>query len=206
MIELYTAQSSNGQRAAIALEECGLPYRVHKFDLMKGEQRTPEFLKLNPAGAIPVIVDPEGPGARRSRWRSPGPSRSMPPRRRASSCRETRRGERSRCSGSCSPPPTAHRRRCWSSSNRCCSRKSCRPISRSARNVCVKYLPGGRWPARGPRMARRRGLHRRFRAVSDLRRPQRLHRQGRRPAESHAVDGGDFGAACGCESECARPS
>ena len=57
MIELYTAQSSNGQRAAIALEECGLPYRVHKLELMKGEQKTPEFLALNPAGAIPVIVD-----------------------------------------------------------------------------------------------------------------------------------------------------
>ena len=62
MIELYTAQSSNGQRAAIALEECGLPYRVHKLELMKGEQKTPEFLALNPAGAIPVIVDPDGPG------------------------------------------------------------------------------------------------------------------------------------------------
>ena len=62
MIDLYTAQSSNGQRAAVALEECGLPYRVHTLELMKGEQRTPEFLKLNPAGAIPVIVDPEGPG------------------------------------------------------------------------------------------------------------------------------------------------
>jgi len=62
MIELYTAQSSNGQRAAIALEECGLPYRVHKLELMQGEQRTPEFLALNPAGAIPVIVDPDGPG------------------------------------------------------------------------------------------------------------------------------------------------
>ena len=62
MIELYTAQSSNGQRAAIVLEECGLPYRVRKLELMKGEQRTAEFLKINPAGAIPVIVDPEGPG------------------------------------------------------------------------------------------------------------------------------------------------
>jgi GST-like protein len=62
MIELYTAQSSNGQRAAIVLEECGLQYRVHKLELMKGEQRTPEFLKINPAGAIPVIVDPDGPG------------------------------------------------------------------------------------------------------------------------------------------------
>ena len=62
MIELYAAQSSNGQRAAIILEECGLPYRVHKLELMKGEQRTPQFLKINPAGAIPVIIDPDGPG------------------------------------------------------------------------------------------------------------------------------------------------
>jgi GST-like protein len=62
MIDLYTAQSSNGQRAAIALEECGLPYRVHKLELMKGEQKTPEFLALNPAGAIPVMLDPDGPG------------------------------------------------------------------------------------------------------------------------------------------------
>lgn len=62
MIELYTWQTSNGQRAAILLEECGYAYRVHKVDLMKGEQQSPEFLKLNPAGAIPVIVDPDGPG------------------------------------------------------------------------------------------------------------------------------------------------
>ena len=46
---------------AITLEECGLPYRVHKLDLMKGEQRAPDFLRINPAGAIPVIVDAEGP-------------------------------------------------------------------------------------------------------------------------------------------------
>ena len=41
MIEFYTAQSSNGQRAAITLEECELPYRLHKLDLMKGEQKAP---------------------------------------------------------------------------------------------------------------------------------------------------------------------
>jgi GST-like protein len=62
MIELYTFPTSNGQRVAIMLEECALPYRVRTVDLSKGEQRAPEFLKLNPAGAIPVIVDPEGPG------------------------------------------------------------------------------------------------------------------------------------------------
>ncbi len=64
MIEFYTWQSSNGQRAAILLEECGFDYRVHKVDLTKGEQRNPEFLKINPAGAIPVIVDPDGPGGK----------------------------------------------------------------------------------------------------------------------------------------------
>ena len=62
MIDLYTANTSNGNRAAIILEECGLAYRVHKYDLMKDEQRTPEFLAIAPGGAIPVIVDPDGPG------------------------------------------------------------------------------------------------------------------------------------------------
>jgi GST-like protein len=61
MIDLYTAGTMNGRRAAIALAECGLAHRVHKLDLAKGEQRRPEFLKLNPNGAIPVIVDPDGP-------------------------------------------------------------------------------------------------------------------------------------------------
>lgn len=65
MIELYTGNTSNGQRAAIILEECGVPYRLHKFDLFKGEHRSnPEFMALAPAGAIPVIVDPEGPGGK----------------------------------------------------------------------------------------------------------------------------------------------
>lgn len=64
MIDLYTWQTSNGQRAAIMLEECGFPYRVHKVDLFKNEQQSPEFLKINPAGQIPAIVDPDGPGGR----------------------------------------------------------------------------------------------------------------------------------------------
>jgi len=64
MIDLYTWQTSNGHRAAIILEECGFPYRVHKIDLFKNEQQNPEFLKINPAGAIPAIVDDDGPGGR----------------------------------------------------------------------------------------------------------------------------------------------
>jgi GST-like protein len=64
MIDLYFAGTANGQRAAVALEETGLAYRPRKVDLAKGEHRTPEFLKLNPAGLIPVIVDSDGPGGK----------------------------------------------------------------------------------------------------------------------------------------------
>jgi GST-like protein len=64
MIDLYLAPTANGLRAAVALEEAGLPYRARLVDLAKGEQRSPEFLKLNPAGLIPVIVDDDGPGGK----------------------------------------------------------------------------------------------------------------------------------------------
>jgi GST-like protein len=62
MIDFYTAKSSNGQRAAIMLEECGLAYTLHPVDLLHGEQRASSFLRINPAGAIPAIVDHDGPG------------------------------------------------------------------------------------------------------------------------------------------------
>ena len=61
-IALYAANSSNSQRVAIMLEECGLPYEVHAVDLSRGEQRSDAFLAMNPAGAVPVIVDPDAPG------------------------------------------------------------------------------------------------------------------------------------------------
>src|SRR5262250_1278646 len=57
MIDLYTAPTGNGMRAAVALAESGLPYKVHKLDLAKGESKTPDYLKINPAGSIPSIVD-----------------------------------------------------------------------------------------------------------------------------------------------------
>ena len=57
MIDLYTAGTGNGMRAAVALAESGLAYKVHKLDLAKGEAKTPEYLKINPAGSIPAIVD-----------------------------------------------------------------------------------------------------------------------------------------------------
>jgi GST-like protein len=61
MIDLYAAGTSNGMRARIALEECGLKYNWHPIDLAKGEHKTAQYLALNPMGQIPVIVDNEGP-------------------------------------------------------------------------------------------------------------------------------------------------
>ena len=57
MIDLYTASTPNGHKVSVALEELGLPYTVHAVDLARGEQKTPDFLRLNPNGRIPVIVD-----------------------------------------------------------------------------------------------------------------------------------------------------
>jgi GSH-dependent disulfide-bond oxidoreductase len=62
MIDLFTAGTMNGRRAALALAECGLAHRVHRLDLDKGDQRKPEFLAINSRGTIPVIVDDNGPG------------------------------------------------------------------------------------------------------------------------------------------------
>jgi GST-like protein len=65
MIDLYIWGTSNGQRASVAFAESGLDHRIHKVDLTQGEQRKPEFLALNPAGQIPVMVDSDGPGGAR---------------------------------------------------------------------------------------------------------------------------------------------
>lgn len=64
MIDLYAAGTANGMRARIGLEECGLAYTFHPIDLMKGEQKSPSFLAMNPNGQIPVIVDSDGPGGK----------------------------------------------------------------------------------------------------------------------------------------------
>jgi glutathione S-transferase len=57
MIDLYTAPTPNGWKASIVLEELGLPYEVHLVNLLAGDQKAPEYLKINPNGRIPTIVD-----------------------------------------------------------------------------------------------------------------------------------------------------
>jgi glutathione S-transferase len=57
MIDLYTAPTPNGWKASIMLEELGLPYTVKPIRLDKLEQKEEWFLRINPNGRIPAIVD-----------------------------------------------------------------------------------------------------------------------------------------------------
>ena len=58
MITLYTAPlSGNGRKVHMLLEEAGAAYQLSKLDLMKGEQKNPDYLKLNPNGKVPTLVD-----------------------------------------------------------------------------------------------------------------------------------------------------
>jgi len=56
-LALYTDSSPNGFKATIALEELGLAYRLHHVRIGAGDHRQPSFLRLNPHGRIPVLVD-----------------------------------------------------------------------------------------------------------------------------------------------------
>jgi GST-like protein len=57
MIDLYTYNTFNGQQVSIALEELGLDYKAHKIDLIKKQQNSDAYLKINPSGRIPAIID-----------------------------------------------------------------------------------------------------------------------------------------------------
>ncbi|MFP8880006.1 MAG: glutathione S-transferase N-terminal domain-containing protein, partial [Myxococcota bacterium] len=59
MIDLYTSPTPNGWKVSMGLEEMQIEYEPHIIDLTRGEQRTPQFLKMNPNGRIPVIRDRE---------------------------------------------------------------------------------------------------------------------------------------------------
>ena len=59
MIELFTADTPNGKKISIMLEEIKFDYKVTKVDLSKGEQFKPNFRKISPFSKIPVIIDHE---------------------------------------------------------------------------------------------------------------------------------------------------
>ncbi len=64
LLQLYSLPTPNGVKVSIMLEEIGLPYEVHLVDFGKDDQKTREFLSLNPNGKIPAILDPNGPGGK----------------------------------------------------------------------------------------------------------------------------------------------
>ena len=57
MIELFTANTPNGKKISIMLEEIGYNYKVTKVDINNDEQFKSEFIKLSPFSKIPVIID-----------------------------------------------------------------------------------------------------------------------------------------------------
>lgn len=59
MIDFYTAATPNGWKVGILLEELEIEYQLCPIDLAAGEQKTPEYLAINPNGRIPTIVDRE---------------------------------------------------------------------------------------------------------------------------------------------------
>lgn len=59
MIELYTAATPNGWKISVLLEELGVEYDVKPVNLAENQQKTAEFLAINPNGKIPAIIDKE---------------------------------------------------------------------------------------------------------------------------------------------------
>tara|TARA_B100000945_G_scaffold130054_1_gene103790 strand:- start:73 stop:699 length:627 start_codon:yes stop_codon:yes gene_type:complete len=57
MIELFTADTPNGKKISIMLEEINFKYKLTKVNLFKNEQFKPEFKKLSPFCKIPIIID-----------------------------------------------------------------------------------------------------------------------------------------------------
>jgi GST-like protein len=60
-VQLYSVPTPNGVKAAIMLEETGLPYEPHLVNFDTNDQGSAEFRSLNPYGKIPAILDPNGP-------------------------------------------------------------------------------------------------------------------------------------------------
>jgi GST-like protein len=60
-IQLYSLPTPNGVKVSVMLEETGLAYEPHLVRFEANEQRSPEFLSLNPNNKIPAILDPNGP-------------------------------------------------------------------------------------------------------------------------------------------------
>jgi GST-like protein len=63
-IQLYSLPTPNGVKVSIMLEETGLSYEPHLVSFDTNDQKSPEYLSLNPNGKIPALLDPQGPGGK----------------------------------------------------------------------------------------------------------------------------------------------
>jgi len=57
VIDLFAADTPNGKKISIMLEEIGFKYKVTKINLLEGEQFKTDFRKISPFSKIPVIID-----------------------------------------------------------------------------------------------------------------------------------------------------
>ncbi len=64
MIDFYAWGTTNGRRGLLMAEESGLPFTLHQINIQKGDQKTPEYEKINPYRKIPALIDSEGPGGK----------------------------------------------------------------------------------------------------------------------------------------------
>ncbi|MEO8905188.1 MAG: glutathione S-transferase N-terminal domain-containing protein, partial [Polyangiaceae bacterium] len=63
-LQLFSLNTPNGIKVAVALEELGMPYEGHTVHIMKGEQFTDAFKSVSPNAKIPAILDFDGPGGK----------------------------------------------------------------------------------------------------------------------------------------------
>lgn len=59
-LTLYYTPGTCAQAVRIALEEAGAPYDLVRVDFAAGQQRTPEYLAVNPKGRVPALATPHG--------------------------------------------------------------------------------------------------------------------------------------------------
>jgi GST-like protein len=63
MLDLYTWHTPNGKKVPILLAELEWPYELHLVNLGRNEQKTDEYLAINPNGKIPALIDTDGAGS-----------------------------------------------------------------------------------------------------------------------------------------------
>ncbi len=70
MLTLFTHGAPNPRKITIFLEEAALPYECRLVELYEGKHRDPQFLRVNPNGRLPALLDPDGVDGPQVLWES----------------------------------------------------------------------------------------------------------------------------------------